>query len=68
MVPTRKEAPTENVPMGAIPLKAVTSHFPQEGENQTLEAPFAIFEPTIGEGVWKPLFPMTPQKPPAVHQ
>ena len=31
---TRKEAPTENAPMGATPHKAVTIHFPQEGETE----------------------------------
>ena len=37
VVPTtiRKEAPTGNAPMGAIPLKAVTNRFPQVGRNQT---------------------------------
>ena len=35
MVPTttRKEAPTGNAPMGAIPLKEVTNRFPQVGGN-----------------------------------
>ena len=50
VVPTRKEAPTENAPMGAIPLKAVTSPFPREEENTTSEAPGVVFDPTIGEG------------------
>ena len=36
--------------MGAIPRKAVTSRFPQAGENQTSEAPGAVFNPTIGVG------------------
>ena len=36
--------------MEAIPLKAVTNHFPQEGENPTSEAPGVVFDPTIGEG------------------
>ena len=36
--------------MGAIPLKAVTNRFPQEGENPTSEAPGVVFDPTIGEG------------------
>ena len=49
VVPTRKEAPTGNAPMGAIPHKAVTSRFPQEGENRTSEAPGVVFDPTIGE-------------------
>ena len=41
--------------MGAIPHKAVTNHFPQEGGNQTSEAPRVIFNPTIGdEGVKTP--------------
>ena len=31
----RKELPTGNAPMGAIPLKAVTNCFPQVGGNQT---------------------------------
>ena len=50
VVPTRKEAPTGNAPMGATPLKAVTNRFPQEGENRTSEAPGVVFDPTIGEG------------------
>ena len=50
VVPTRKEAPTGNAPMGAIPLKGVTNRFPQEGENPTSEAPGVVFDPTIGEG------------------
>ena len=50
VVPTRKEAPTGNAPMGAIPLKAVTSPFPREEENPTSEAPGVVFDPTIGEG------------------
>ena len=46
---TRKEAPTGNAPMGAIPLKAVTNHFPQVGGNRTSETPGVIFDPTQGE-------------------
>ena len=68
VVPTRKEAPTGNAPMGATPLKAVTNHFPQEGKNRTSEAPGVVFDPTIGEGAWKPPFPMTPPKLHSVHQ
>ena len=34
----RKEAPTGNAPMGAIPPKAVISRFPQVGGNRTTEA------------------------------
>ena len=50
MVPTtRKEAPTGNAAMGAIPHKAVTSHFPQEGANRTSEAPRVVFDSTIGD-------------------
>ena len=45
--------------MGATPLKAVTNRFPQIGGNQISEAPVVIFDPTP---------PMTPQKPPSVHQ
>ena len=52
---TSKEAPTGNAPMGAIPHKAVTNRFPQEGGNRTSEAPRVIFDPTIGdEGVETP--------------
>ena len=36
--------------MGAIPRKAVTSRFPQAGENQASEAPGTVFNPTMGEG------------------
>ena len=42
----RKEAPTGNAPMGAIPLKAVTNRFPQVGGNQTQEASGVVFDPT----------------------
>ena len=51
VVPTtiRKEAPTGNAPMGAIPLKAVTNRFPQVGGNQTQEASGVIFDPTQGD-------------------
>ena len=35
----RKEAPTGNAPMGAIPLKAVANCFPHIGGNQISEAP-----------------------------
>ena len=57
VVPTtiRKEAPTGNAPMGAIPPKAVTNRFPLTEENQTSEAPGVVFDPTIGdEGVETP--------------
>ena len=46
---TRKEAPTGNAPMGAIPLKAVTNRFSQVGGNQTSEAPEVVFDPTQGD-------------------
>ena len=66
MVPTstRKEAPTGNVPMGAIPLKAVTNRFPQVGGNGNLEAPGSFSTPLKGTRAWKPLLPVTPFKPP----
>ena len=70
MVPTtiRKEAPTGNAPMGAVPPKAVINRFPQVGGNRTTEALEVIFDPTQGdEGVKTPP-PMTPYKPPSVHQ
>ena len=52
---TRKEAPTGNTPMGAIPPKAVTNRFPQVGGNQTSEAPGVVFDPTQwDEGVETP--------------
>ena len=54
--------------MGATPLKTVTNHFPPAGENQTTEAPGVLFDSTIGEEGVEPLFPMTPPKPPSVHQ
>ena len=50
VVPTRKEAPTGNAPMGAILHKAVTNRFPQIEENKTSEAPGVVYDPTIGEG------------------
>ena len=46
---TRKEAPTGNAPMGAIPLKAVTNRFPQVGRNRISEAPGVVFDPTQGD-------------------
>ena len=46
---TRKEAPTGNAPMRAIPLKAVTSRFPQVGGNQTQETSGVVFDPTQGD-------------------
>ena len=56
VVPTRKEAPTGNAPMGAIPHKAVTNRCLPTGENTTSEAPGVVFDPTIGEeGVETPL-------------
>ena len=45
----KKEAPTGNAPMGAIPLKAVTNRFPQVGGNRTSEAPRVVFDPTQGD-------------------
>ena len=67
--PTRKEAPTGNVPMRAILLKAVTSHFPQAEENQTSEALLAVFDPTIGEGsVETPLFQFLKSLPPSTSR
>ena len=62
VVPTtiRKEAPTGNAPMGAIPPKAVTNCFPQVRGNQTTEASVVVFDPIQGdEGVETPP-PMTP--------
>ena len=56
VVPTRKEAPTGNAPMGAIPDKAVTNRFPQTEENKTSEVPGVVFDSTIGEkGMETPL-------------
>ena len=37
--------------MGAIPHNTVTNRFLPTGENKTLEAPGAVFDPTIGEKV-----------------
>ena len=54
VVPTRKEAPTGNAPMGAIPLKAVTNRFPPAGKNKTSEAPGVVFDPRIGGGRGNP--------------
>ena len=54
VVPTtiRKEAPTGNPCMGAIPNKAVINRFPQVGENRTTEAS-GVFQG--GEGMETPL-------------
>ena len=55
VVPTRKEAPTGNAPMGATPHKTGISRFPQPGGNQTSEASGVVFNPTLGgEGVNTP--------------
>ena len=57
LIPTtiRKEAPTGNAPIGAIPPKAVTNRSLLTKENQTSEAPGVVFDPTIGdEGVETP--------------
>ena len=52
---TRKEAPTGNAPMGAIPHKAVTNRFPQVEGNRTSEDPGVVFNPAQGdEGVETP--------------
>ena len=52
---TRKEAPTGNAPIGAIPHKAVTNRFPLAEENQTSEAPGVVFDPTTwDEGMETP--------------
>ena len=57
---TRKEAPTGNAPMGAIPFKAVINHFPQVGGNRTTEASVVVFDLIQGgEGV-ETLSPMSP--------
>ena len=45
----KKEAPTGNAPMGAIPHKAVTNRFPQVGGNRTSEASGVVFDPTQGD-------------------
>ena len=59
VVPTiRKEAPTGNALMGTTPLKAVTNRFPQVGEPNFRGS----------RGRFQPIPPMTPQKPPSVHQ
>ena len=56
VVPTRKEAPTGNPPMGAIPYEAVTNRFLPTGENRTSEVPGVVFDPTTEEeGVETPL-------------
>ena len=57
VVPTtiRKEAPTANTLMGAIPHKAVTNLFPLTGKNRTSEALEVVFDPMAGdEGVETP--------------
>ena len=55
--------------MGATPLKVVTNCFPQVGGNRISEAPGVVFDPTPrDEGMETPPPPMTPQRPPSVHQ
>ena len=65
---TRKEAPTGNGHMGAIPLKAVTNRFPQVGETEIQRLQGSFSAPLKLTRAWKPLLPMTPFKPPSVHQ
>ena len=65
---TRKEAPTGIDPMGAIPLKAETNRFPQVGGTELQRFQGSFSTPLKGTRVWKPLFPMTPFKPPLIHQ
>ena len=48
--PHKKRGSYRKRPYGAIPLKAVTNRFPQEGESRTSEAPGVVFDPTTGEG------------------
>ena len=56
VVPTTKEAPTGNVPMGAIPLKTVTSCFPLAGETK-LQRLQGRFQPhNTGRGHGNPSF------------
>ena len=48
--PHKKRGSYRKRPYGATPHKAVTNRFPQEGGNQTSEAPGVIFDPIIEEG------------------
>ena len=64
---TRKEAPTGNAPMEAIPPKAITNRFPQ-GETEFQRLQWSFLTPLKGTRAWKPLLPMIPFKPPSVHQ
>ena len=52
IVHTRKEAPAGNVPMGAIPLKAVTSHFLRQviSKLQRFQGPFLTHNRGRGRG------------------
>ena len=52
---TRKEPPTGNAPMGAIPHKAVTSHFFQQGKTELQRLQWLFFDPTTGEEGVDPL-------------
>ena len=47
VVPTiRKDAPTDNDPVGDNPLQAVTNRFPQVGGNRITEASEVVFDLT----------------------
>ena len=48
--------------MGAIPHKAVTNRFPQEGGNRPSEAPRVVFDPITGDEGMETPPPMTPSK------
>ena len=66
--PTTKRLLQETPLWGSIPLRAVINRFPLTRENQTSEAPGVIFDAIIGEEGVKPPSPITPPKPPSVHQ
>ena len=57
MLPTRKEAPTGNAPMGAIPHTAVTSRFSSNRGKQNFRGSKGSFfsTPQQGKRAWIPL-------------
>ena len=57
VVPTRKEAPIRNAPMGATLHKAVTNRFPGVGGNRTSETPRVMKTPLPNDSLEASLSP-----------
>ena len=64
----KKKGSYRKRPYGAIPLKTVTIVFLRQGVTKLQRLQGSFSTPQQGMRVWKPLLPMTPFKPPSVHQ